>query len=45
MVKITVQEKCTPTEQCNDLAGLSCQEGVCKCANNAFWKDNKCGLK
>lgn len=42
--KFTINEKCSSNEQCNDLAGLSCQNGVCKCAENSIWMDNKCGL-
>lgn len=42
VVKITVNEKCTPTEQCNDLAGLGCTEGVCKCAVGFYWSAGKC---
>jgi hypothetical protein len=41
--KLSTNEKCSETELCNDLAGLSCQEGVCKCAKDAYWKENKCG--
>ena len=44
MPKLLANEKCTPTEQCNDLVGLSCEAGNCKCANNAFWKEEKCGI-
>ena len=38
-----VNEKCSAQELCNDLVGLSSVEGVCKCGNNSYWKDNKCG--
>jgi hypothetical protein len=42
--KITVNEKCSAAEVCNDIVGLKCsQDGVCKCADNAHWKDDKCG--
>jgi hypothetical protein len=44
VAKVTVNEKCTPTEQCNDVVGLSCQAGSCKCANGFYWKENKCGI-
>ena len=44
MKKITVNEKCSAAEVCNDIVGLKCsQDGVCKCADNAHWKDDKCG--
>lgn len=44
MKKITVNEKCSAAEVCNDIVGLKCsQDGVCKCADNAYWKDDKCG--
>ena len=41
-----ITEKCTAGEVCNDVAGLSCQEGVCKCESTFFWKDKdkKCGI-
>jgi hypothetical protein len=33
---------------CNDLLGLSCEKGVCKCSNSSYWKDEKeksqCGI-
>jgi hypothetical protein len=42
--KITLNEKCSAAEVCNDIVGLKCsQDGVCKCADNAHWKDDKCG--
>lgn len=39
---MTVNEKCSALEFCSDQTGLNCQEGVCKCANNSYWKDTKC---
>ena len=38
-----MNEKCLLEGQCNDLAGLSCQEGFCKCAKSSYWKNSKCG--
>lgn len=38
-----INEKCSATDLCNDLVGLACQDGVCKCASNSYWKENKCG--
>ena len=38
-----MNDKCSEKELCNELVGLSCQEGSCKCAASDFWKDNKCG--
>lgn len=43
MAKHTVNEKCAATEVCNDVAGLGCHEGVCKCEAAFFWKEKKCG--
>lgn len=25
------------------MAGLSCQDGECKCAESSYWKNTKCG--
>ena len=44
VAKVKLSDKCSPTELCNELIGLSCQEGVCKCANNSYWKTDKCGI-
>ena len=44
VTKVTVNEKCSPSELCNDVAGLACQIGVCKCANGFYWKNDKCGI-
>jgi hypothetical protein len=43
--KGSYKDNCTAvTQLCNDLAGLSCQDGLCKCANDSYWKETKCGL-
>ena len=43
MPKLSVNERCSASELCNDLVGLTCQSGTCKCGANSYWKDAKCG--
>lgn len=42
MPKLTINQRCSATEVCNDVVGLSCQDGSCKCGASSFWKDSKC---
>lgn len=42
VLKLSLNERCTINELCNDLAGLSCQEGICKCSSSLYWKESKC---
>lgn len=41
--KLNLYESCS-SSVCNDLVGLSCQNGMCKCGANSYWKDAKCGI-
>lgn len=43
MIKLGVNERCSLNDLCNDLVGLLCQDGICKCGITSFWKDIKCG--
>ena len=43
VTKLSIYERCLPNDQCNDIAGLSCQDGSCKCENSFYWKVSKCG--
>ena len=40
--KLSFNERCSAIELCNDLVGLNCQEGICKCGASSYWKNSKC---
>ena len=36
-------EPCSATLPCNNVVGLTCQAGICKCASNMTFDGSKCG--